>query len=82
MPHPKKRKTKSGTRQRRSHHALKRINLTNCKKCGKPVKSHFACSGCGYYNGRKAVDVLKRLPKRERKNKNRELKEEKGKIDK
>jgi large subunit ribosomal protein L32 len=74
MPHPKKRKTKSGRNQRRSHHSLKKIDLINCKKCGQPIKSHRACSNCGYYNGKEAIDVLKKLSKKER------IKAEKTKI--
>ena len=66
MPHPKKRKTKSGKNQRRSHHALKKINLINCKKCNQSIKPHIACSNCGYYNGKEAIDVLKKLSKKER----------------
>lgn len=66
MPHPKKRKTKSGRNQRRSHHSLKKIDLINCKKCNQLTKSHRACPDCGYYNGKEAVDVLKKLSKKER----------------
>ena len=66
MPHPKKRKTKSGKNQRRSHHALKKIALINCKKCNQPIKPHIACSNCGYYNGKETIDVLKKLSKKER----------------
>jgi large subunit ribosomal protein L32 len=74
MPHPKKRKTKSGRNQRRSHHSLKEIDLMTCKKCNQPIKSHRACSNCGYYNGKEVLDVLKKLSKKER------IKAEKAKI--
>ena len=81
MPHPKKRKTKSGRNERRSHHALKKVALMNCQKCKQPIKPHIACSNCGYYNGKEAIDVLKRLSKKERakaeKNKVKETKKEK-----
>ena len=63
---PKKRKSKSATRQRRSHHALKATNVAVCRKCGKPVKPHHACLNCGYYNGREEIDVMKKLSKAER----------------
>lgn len=66
MPHPKKRKTKSGKNQRRSHHALNKISLVECEKCGKTIKPHRACSSCGYYKGRKVIDVLKNLSKKEK----------------
>lgn len=74
MPHPKKRKTKSGRNQRRSHHSLKKVALITCKKCNQPIKPHMACSNCGYYNGKEAIDVLKKLSKKER------IKAEKTKV--
>lgn len=78
MPHPKKRKTKSGRNQRRSHHSLKKIELINCKKCNQPIRPHTACSNCGYYNGKETIDVLKKLSKKERiKAKKTKAKEEK-----
>jgi len=66
MPHPKKRTTKSAKNQRRSHHALKKVNLIKCGKCGKSIKPHHACSNCGYYNGKEVIDVMKKLSKKER----------------
>lgn len=76
MPHPKKRKTKSGRNQRRSHHSLVPAKLASCDKCGKPVKPHFACSACGYYNKREVIDVLKKLSGKE---KSKIIKEKKAK---
>jgi len=67
MPHPKKRKTKAGRNQRRSHHALEKAVLTKCEKCQKPVRPHYACSSCGYYKKNKVIDVLKKLSKKDRK---------------
>ena len=66
MPHPKKRTTQSAKNQRRSHHALKKINLTKCGKCGKPIKPHHACSSCGYYKNKEVIDVTKNLSKKEK----------------
>lgn len=66
MPHPKKRTTKAARNQRRSHHALKEITLTKCEKCGKPVKPHHACANCGTYKKKEVIDILKRLPRKER----------------
>jgi len=31
--------------------------ITKCPKCGEPVLSHRACRACGYYNGRKVMEV-------------------------
>ena len=66
MTHPKKRTTQSAKNQRRSHHALKKINLTKCGKCGKPVKPHHACSACGYYGNKEVINVTKNLSKKEK----------------
>ena len=66
MPHPKKRTTQSAKNQRRSHHALKKINLVKCGKCGKLIKPHHACPGCGYYNNREVIDITKNLSRKEK----------------
>ena len=52
---PKKHKTRSGRDQRRSHHALKPLNLAACKNCGGATMAHKPCPNCGYYKGRKVV---------------------------
>ena len=65
MPHPKKKLTKAAKNQRRSHHALKAINLAKCENCGKPIKPHRACSICGQYKKREVIDITKKLPKKE-----------------
>ncbi|MCK5459767.1 50S ribosomal protein L32, partial [Candidatus Parcubacteria bacterium] len=52
MSVPKKQQTKSASRQRRSHNALKKINLSPCPKCKKPVLPHTVCLNCGTYKGR------------------------------
>ena len=66
MPHPKKRTTQSAKNQRRSHHTLKKINLTKCGKCGKSIKPHHACSACGYYKNKEVINVTKNLSKKEK----------------
>ena len=66
MPHPKKKTTKAARNQRRSHHALKAISLIKCPKCGKDIKSHTVCNGCGFYKGKEYIDMTKNLPGKER----------------
>lgn len=42
---------------RRSHHALKAPNLTECENCGERIMPHRVCPKCGYYNKRAAVSI-------------------------
>ena len=58
---PKKRKSHSRTRMGRSHHALRRKNLTSCPRCGESRMPHTVCANCGTYatrgRERQVVDV-------------------------
>ncbi len=53
-----------------------------CPKCGKEIRPHTICWNCGYYKGEEIVDVLKKLTKKEKKKREKEIlakeKEEKG----
>ncbi len=71
------RSTHSHTRNRRSHHALKGVRFSKCPKCGVEVLPHTLCLNCGTYKGKETIDVLKKLTKKERKLKEKELKEKK-----
>jgi len=74
MAVPKQRHTKSRRDKRRAHIYLKAPALINCPKCGKPVLPHTICWNCGYYKGREVIDVLKKLTKKERKQREKEIK--------
>lgn len=52
-----RRTSKSRRNMRRSHHALKVPTVTACPKCGKPLKPHTICKACGFYNGKKIINV-------------------------
>lgn len=54
---PARRSSKSMTRKRRAHHALKAANLPACPKCGSAKRPHRACSNCGYVNNKIALKV-------------------------
>jgi len=55
------------------HIFAKAPTLSKCPKCGQPALPHTACFNCGYYKGREVIDVLKKLNKKERKQKEKEI---------
>jgi len=55
------------------HLYIKEPILGICPKCGKRVRLHTACEFCGYYKGIEVIDVLKKLTKKERKKKEKEI---------
>lgn len=67
------RHTRGHTRRRRSHHALSPKNFIKCSKCGADSLPHLVCLNCGYYKGKEVVNVLKKLSKKEKKAKQKEL---------
>ncbi|MBI2021076.1 50S ribosomal protein L32 [Candidatus Giovannonibacteria bacterium] len=67
------RHTPSHTKNRRSHHAIEASLAIHCAKCGAAALAHTVCANCGFYKGREVVDVLKKLTKKERKQKEKEL---------
>lgn len=78
----KQKRTKAARNQRRSHHALGKISSTKCAKCGKEIRPHRVCPGCGYYKGKEVVDVLKKLSPKERKKAAKVKEKEEGKKNK
>lgn len=52
-----KKRTKSATNNRRSHHALKPKTLLVCDKCKQPVLPHRACAHCGFYRSTERIKV-------------------------
>jgi large subunit ribosomal protein L32 len=59
MAVPKKKMSKSRTRKRRSHDALKPPNRSICAQCGAPKEPHRVCAECGHYAGRQIFEVAK-----------------------
>ncbi|MEK9131081.1 MAG: 50S ribosomal protein L32 [Patescibacteria group bacterium] len=63
MALPIKHHNKHSKGNRRSHHALKKVNLTKCGKCEAPIMPHFMCKACGNYNGRTVINTGARAEK-------------------
>lgn len=55
------------------HLYLKAPALILCQKCGKENLPHTVCQNCGYYKGREVIDILKKLTKKERKQREKEI---------
>ena len=75
MAVPRHKHTRSSVGQRRMHIFIKPTALVVCQKCKAPVRPHTICRHCGYYKGKEFVNVLGSLTKKERKVKEKEMKE-------
>ena len=78
---PKQKRSKVRTRTRRSHHAKALPNLSACPQCKAPRVPHRVCPECGFYKGRKILELRsdKRLAVMERRAVAQKAKEEKAK---
>lgn len=75
MAVPRHRHTKSKVHQRRMHIFITPAALSYCPKCKKPVLPHTVCKNCGSYKGVEIINVLAKLTKKEKKNKEKEIKQ-------
>ena len=57
MAVPKRRTSKSKKRKRRTHYKAVKPTLNPCPKCGESRRPHVACPNCGYYAGKKVLDI-------------------------
>jgi len=57
------------------HRFLKPLVFTLCQKCGKEVLPHTVCQNCGYYKGREMINIFKKLNKKEKKKREKEISE-------
>jgi len=75
MAVPRHSHTRSKVGKTRMHKYIKPVVLSVCPKCRKPVLPHTACKNCGYYKGREVIDVLSQLTKKEKKAKEKEIRQ-------
>lgn len=75
MAVPKHGHTRAKVGKSRMHKYIKKVRLSLCPKCKKPVLSHTVCLNCGFYKGSEVINVLADLTKKERKNKEKEIKQ-------
>lgn len=71
------RHTKSHTANRRSHHALNSAGFSKCENCAVLKKRHVVCLSCGFYRGKKVLDLVKKTEKKQKKAKAKSTKESK-----
>jgi len=57
MALPKRRHSKSRRDKRRTHDSLTSQPASLCPQCNQPKLNHRICQKCGYYKGRKVVDI-------------------------
>ncbi|HBL37355.1 MAG TPA: 50S ribosomal protein L32 [Firmicutes bacterium] len=57
MANPKHRHSSTRGKLRRTHWKLKLGALSRCQQCQAPKLPHHACPSCGFYRGRKVVEV-------------------------
>ena len=57
MALPKRKHSRSRTRNKRAHWKLTAPNISRCPQCHEFRMPHHACPSCGYYAGRAAVQV-------------------------
>lgn len=70
MAVPKRKTSKRRSKNRRAANTkVSPVMLTKCPKCGEPKRAHIACAVCGYYKGKKVLDVESKLDKKLRKQK-------------
>lgn len=55
MPNPKRRHSRARGRRRRTHDAMRVVQLVPCHQCHTPKLPHRVCHNCGYYAGREIV---------------------------
>ncbi len=57
MAVPKQKTSRSRRNHRRSHHKMEIKPLTKCNNCGNLHICHHACDKCGFYKGRKILNI-------------------------
>ena len=75
MAVPRHSHTRSKVGKTRMHKYIARVQTNVCPKCKKPVLSHTVCLNCGFYKGNQVMDVMAKLTKKEKKHKEKEIKQ-------
>lgn len=57
MAHPKHKISKTRRNKRRANWNLAAPAMSTCSNCHNPKLPHRVCPHCGYYNGRRVIEV-------------------------
>lgn len=57
MAVPRNRTSNARKNSRRAHHAKTPKQLAVCTNCKNPTLPHRICNSCGFYDGRKALEL-------------------------
>jgi large subunit ribosomal protein L32 len=57
MAVPKRRTSKARKRSRRGNQAAPSMATQPCPRCSSPKLPHRVCGTCGYYRGKKMIEV-------------------------
>ena len=57
MPVPFRRTSKTRKAKRRTHQRAEMPTIIMCDNCGSTLKPHNVCKKCGYYKGKKVIDI-------------------------
>ena len=57
MAVPKRKTSRTKTRTRRTHKKLKLVALEFCKQCSEMKRAGIICPSCGYYRGKKILEI-------------------------
>lgn len=57
MAVPKRRRSKSRKRIKKSYFKIAPVNLRPCPNCGTLTRPHFACVECGTYKNRQVIKI-------------------------
>jgi len=56
---PKRKFSKSRRDKKRTHKKLSLPAMCTCSHCNQVKSPHIVCPHCGYYNGKKVVEIKK-----------------------
>ncbi len=73
MAVPKQGHTRAKVGKSRMHKYIKKVYLSVCPKCKKPILSHTVCLNCGFYKGNEVLNVMAKLTKKDKKAREKEI---------